>query len=257
VFCKCQLGYRLSNLVYIAYVEDSGSSGDNLADKQAPFQIIAAVLIKDNQYQQIEALLSLYISDLLFTVGQGDTVEDFEFHAHELFHGTGKFKDWDKPKRFKALTDCVETAAMMKLPIVYGAVDKVKLSKTLVRSANPLDIAFRLCSHGVENWFRANENKELGIFIADDTKNDGQKRNLKRVFRDYRKRPVTPVDPNELQLDHLLDEMYFGDSKDSIGIQIVDVCTFFIARHLAGKTDSENFYRQIEPLISSAKMYPE
>jgi hypothetical protein len=46
--------------------------------------------------------------------------------------------------------------------------------------------------------------------------------------------------------------MYFGDSKYSIGIQIADLCSYFIARRLAGDSETEHFYKMIEPQIISA-----
>jgi hypothetical protein len=43
--------------------------------------------------------------------------------------------------------------------------------------------------------------------------------------------------------------MYFGDSAHSVGIQLADICTFLICRHLEGKEDTEYLYKGIEPHI--------
>jgi hypothetical protein len=51
--------------------------------------------------------------------------------------------------------------------------------------------------------------------------------------------------------------MYFGDSADSIGIQMADMCAFLINRHLAEKQDSEWLFKIIEPLIYSEMVRPE
>src|SRR5260370_40460521 len=40
--------------VYIAYVDDSGSTASNLEDRQAPFQVITAVIIKDSSFDAFE-----------------------------------------------------------------------------------------------------------------------------------------------------------------------------------------------------------
>lgn len=55
---------------------------------------------------------------------------------------------------------------------------------------------------------------------------------------------------------NLLDDMYFGDSADSVGIQAADMCAFLVRRHLAGKQDSEWPFKIIEPHISGS-IWPE
>jgi Protein of unknown function (DUF3800) len=58
------------------------------------------------------------------------------------------------------------------------------------------------------------------------------------------------------ELSNLIDDMYFGDSADSVGIQAVDMCAFLIRRHLAGKEDSEWLYKIIEPNVTGT-VWPE
>jgi hypothetical protein len=45
------------------------------------------------------------------------------------------------------------------------------------------------------------------------------------------------------------DDMYFGDSQYSIGIQLADLCSYFIARHLDGDAEIKGFYEMIDPHI--------
>ena len=51
--------------------------------------------------------------------------------------------------------------------------------------------------------------------------------------------------------------MYFGDSKFSLGIQLADLCAFFIAKHLEKNTAAEGFYQMIADKIVFSKTYPE
>jgi hypothetical protein len=135
-----------------------------------------------------------------------------------------------------------------------GTVDKENLSETIYCSANPLDMAFRSCAQNVELWFIENAPDELGVLIADDT-NEGEKRNLKGVFWQYRGRFTYP-DMHRRKLGHLIDDMYFGDSKDSLGIQIADVCGFFISRHLNGYDDLNRFYPIIKDRVWKYETVP-
>jgi Protein of unknown function (DUF3800) len=83
---------------------------------------------------------------------------------------------------------------------------------------------------------------------------DGDKKNsgtVQKSFRSMRGRfRFSGVGGSSLPFVH--DDMYFGDSKYSIGIQVADLCSYFIARHLAGDSEIEHFYKLIEPQIVSA-----
>jgi hypothetical protein len=50
--------------------------------------------------------------------------------------------------------------------------------------------------------------------------------------------------------------MYFGDSRDSVGIQMADICGFFINRHLNQKAYAEGFYQVFSEQIAYEKVVP-
>ena len=58
------------------------------------------------------------------------------------------------------------------------------------------------------------------------------------------------------KLAHLHDDMYFGDSKFSKGIQLVDICTLLIGRHLVGYSDTEDLYQQLSENIVKSIVEP-
>ena len=56
--------------------------------------------------------------------------------------------------------------------------------------------------------------------------------------------------------------MYFGDSKDSVGIQLADLCTYLMQRHLLktnpnAKDASDDFYKMFSAQVICAKPEPE
>jgi hypothetical protein len=53
------------------------------------------------------------------------------------------------------------------------------------------------------------------------------------------------------------DDMYFGHSRDSIGIQIYDLCNYFVARKLKIRGNCERFYDIVSERVVCAKMEPE
>jgi hypothetical protein len=51
--------------------------------------------------------------------------------------------------------------------------------------------------------------------------------------------------------------MYFGSSRDSIGIQLADLCGYFISQHLQNKPEAECFYKEVEQRIFFSEVKPD
>jgi hypothetical protein len=225
--------------VYIAYLDDSGSTGGNLADPKAPYQLIGALLLRDINFTATEILLAETIDNAV----PAEDRASFEFHAADLWHGNPPFDRIPRDVRLQALRNCLITVSGLGMPVIYGAVDKTKLSQQIYSSASPLEIAFRLCLEGVENWLKQSSSG-LALIIADDTKDNKAKNAMKNAFRTNR-RQMRSMTHNRGRLAHILDDMFFGNSGDSIGIQLIDVCNFFIQRHLRNDDETEHFYQMI------------
>ena len=255
--------------MYIAYLDDSDTKS-----KKSKWQVMSSVVIKDSAFKVLE-------------IGMGVLAEMFlppekhqaftEFHACELYGGFGIFENIDQEKRFSMIKLLLSWLEKSRLPVVYGAVNLTDLNNMVYASADPLDIAFRICAEGVDKWLveltrgrwqyrnehpeEFNEEQErgllsenMGILIADDC-NSKSKTTIQRSFREMRKRSAITGEKSKLLCLH--DDMYFGDSKFSLGIQLADVCSYFIARHLDGDAEIEGFYKLIEPHIVYSRIEPE
>jgi hypothetical protein len=157
----------------------------------------------------------------------------------------------------------------MQAVVIYCAVNLEHLNKQLYASANPLDIAFRSCADGVHEWLKEKSLRDLdthdfasdpllpstlALFIADD----GDKKDkaaLQNSYRDMRKR-MRPPTHEAGKLFYLHDDMYFGDSKFSVGIQLADLCGYFIAKHLEGEVAAEGFFNMIASRIVNSRTEP-
>jgi Protein of unknown function (DUF3800) len=245
--------------VHLAYLDDAGT------DKHSPIVMCGAVIIFPDMFGHVENLHSAAIQQIIPV----DQIEDKfqEFHAAELYNGEGPFEGIDESKRFDAIRVLLMAVQMEKLPYIYAAVDRAKLKTSPMGSANPLDVAFRLCALGIEDWARNMhpqrhgaiqlDFKDLCLFIFDDTEDKQLKKQLRNSYRSLRAaRPYIP--PNDNRLWHAHDDIYFGDSRDSVGIQMVDLCNYFMWRHLLQKKASgEDFYHMFEAHAICAKPEPE
>jgi hypothetical protein len=249
--------------VYLAYMDDSDTK-----QKIQQWQVMSAVIVKDTIFHELELVMGLIVEDCL----PPEKIEHFvEFHACELYGGYGVFEGIKQEERFriiKRLLDLLEHC-----PVIYGAVDLRRLGDVVYASADPVDIAFRICATGVEQWLTQHleaafqENREhddlrhtMALLIADDC-DSKTKTSMQRSFRRMRK-PLHPPEYKSGPLRHVHDDMYFGASKFSVGIQLADLCSYFIAKHLegdpgSGDPGSEGFYGMIEKHIVHYKIEPD
>ncbi len=251
---------ELEVLVYLAFLDDSGTH----PDKKTKFQIMTGVVLEGWEFRDIELVMGLLIEELVLI----DKQDEFkEFHAWELFQGCGPFEGVDENRRTAAVEGILYTVEARKVPIVCGAVNLDKLAEKMYSSANPLDICFRLCIQGIESWAaqhivlpRSTKSEELQdaqplvVLICDDFQQK-IKEPIKESFRNLRGK-VRPPNYDSGKTKFLHDGLYFGSSKDLIGIQIADLCAYIIRRHLEGDPVFSKFYSIIEGCICSLQVGP-
>jgi hypothetical protein len=235
--------------VYLAYADDSGTG-----DKKDPYQLLTAIIIEDKNFTTMEVLCGAAIEAL---VPEHRLPEFEEFHAADLYYGCGVFEGVAQKERFAVIQLLLTAVKTYGIGIVYGAVNKTKLAKRLYGSAHPLDVCFRICIEGIEQWAGSWITHEMAILIVDDCTDKKLKDTLRDSFRELRKR-VRSINSAEKTAWHLHDDMYFGSSKDSVGIQLADLCSYFIKKHIRGGDEiAETFYKMIEECIYSGQIEPQ
>lgn len=253
--------------MHLAYLDES--------QQQGSVAIFGAVVIPHGLFGWAERLHSVAIEQLFST----DEIEEKfqEFHAHELFKGEGAFRGIDKAKRFDAIRILLMAMSHHQLPFIYAALDEKKLAKSqlaqgLFETAHPLIPTFKLCALGIENWAQGHHSQphaggvsvdygDQYLLIADETKDVEFKRRLRNSYRLLRAaRPYIGRTQNRLW--HAHDAMYFGDSTESVGIQLADLCTYFMQRRLMRvnpnhRDEGDDFYDMFSKQVVCAKPEPE
>lgn len=254
--------------MHLAYLDDSDTKA-----KQRKWQVMSGVLIDHRAFKLVEVGMTSIPQDLI----PPERLEKFEeFHACELYGGYGVFEGISQETRFAAIRRLLGILGPLELKVVYGAVDLSALQRELFASADPLDICFRICLSGVDYW----ANDRIHEAIAQDANNDSEgdpvtrvvlrkmledlvllildecdsksKTTLVRSFRQVR----PTFRSGKFCTSCLHDDMYFGDSRYSLGIQLADLCSYFIARHLEGDQEIDGFYEWIEPHIVYSQIHP-
>lgn len=266
------------SFVHLAYLDDSDTKA-----KTNKWQVMAGVIIKDDNFTPLEMAMGVVREILL---RKGDLERFHEFHACELFGGHGIFAGIEESERRSAIWKLLSLLKTASIPVLYGAVDLSALDKQIYASADPLDISFRMCLSGTEQWINGDIVKrscegqdvttltpdeignrvlgagyfhELVMVIVDDCEDKRRKNALHKSYRHLRppRRFSGLKDLLNGPMFHFHDDMYFGDSRYSMGIQLADLCAYFIARHLDGDAAIANFYNKIEPHIVFSTQYPD
>lgn len=243
---------RLGENVHIVYVDDSKQY--KIVESKPPkeFQLIGGVIIEDTKFDLLEQELAYYLYELV----QPEAGNKFErFHAADLLAGRAPFDKIERSRAIEILATGVDAVTRMRIPVVYAAVDMVKLKTTNYGSVEPKDMAFRGCLKLVEQWFQEANPAGLGLLVADNYDSKPLRDAFQSSFHMFRNRTMSsPIVRGMLQ--HLHDDMYFGDSKFSKGIQLADICMLLIGRHLLDWPDTEDLYQELNKSIVKRSTEP-
>jgi hypothetical protein len=244
---------QLGAFMFLGYLDDTARTR-----KKIPlYQVLSTVLIHESLFEHIETYVGLCVRDFV----PKEKLEEFkEFHACELYGGYDFFEGIEQRKRFEVISNLLKPIAKFNIPIIYGAVDLKRLREQPYASANPIDMAFRRCLTGVSEFMARQETPapgpvpEIALLIADDC-DPKIKATLRASFRQLRTHFRPPH--FDVGLFRVHDDMYFGSSQDSIGLQIADLCGYFIGKHLEKDQAAEGFYEMFKDQIVYSQIDPE
>ncbi|HEX9119625.1 MAG TPA: DUF3800 domain-containing protein [Terriglobales bacterium] len=237
--------------MYLGYVDDTGN------DEASPVAIMCAVLIDHRLFYQIEDVAGMIIGDL---IPEGQMNKFKEFKAADLFHGHEAFEGIPREKRMAAMFSLLHEIRRFQIPVLYSAVDRAQLeavaASSVIVSLNPVVAAFKMCLLGIQAWLEAQHGiGELGLLICDETEDNFLKANLRSTFRSLRTKRLPP-EWKERRLKNIHDELYFSDSRDSIGIQMADLCAWVVQRSIRSE-DVPDLLEEISASTNCAKVEPE
>jgi hypothetical protein len=97
----------------------------------------------------------------------------------------------------------------------------------------------------------------VALLVLDECDKD-VKFTLKNTFRLMRRR-LRPTSNGweKGRLSHLHDDMYFGDSVDSVGIQVADICNYIMLRKLRDGIEDQFYELLLQSQVICAKPEPE
>lgn len=158
-----------------------------------------------------------------------------EFHAVEMFHGTGPWRSVPIGWRVKACRLVAKVLARSSAAFVFRGIDlEAHRARYRDHAFPPHEIALAQLLQSVDDrlgWIDRPD--RLGLVLADEHHGAAGARRSLRTFKvakvaGYTSRPLT----------HIADTIYFGPSHESRMLQAADVATYFLNRsHTIQETD--------------------
>jgi Protein of unknown function (DUF3800) len=260
--------------VHLIYLDDGGKGA---------IKVFGGVVVDHSWFTLVEVQSALIVYQLL---GNERRDQFKEFHASDLYNGEGVFEGIAEEKRHAAFQQLLDVRNMLRIAYVYSAIDTGALNRSPMRSASWMDIAFTMCACAIDEYIRKAhmtvwtqhselpEEKRVGLkfpdtpfslIIVDEPEQQRDKGRIRDSFRAMRKPLAHAIQQTSEggpftwsnRLVAPADEVLFGNSADSIGLQVADACNWVMWRHLSGDEAGNLYDELMNGVVICAKPEPE
>ena len=243
----------------MTYLDEGGIS------YREPFFVVAGAIIHyDDQLVPLLRELQRVVGE---HIPEPDH-DEFEFHATDIFSGTGYFKDrkeWPWERRIPILVDLLKIPVKLDIPCTVGFADKEYLRglpETRHPSGNPLSehdfsiyghaIAFHVCALNVEKTMRYCFPSENTMLIA---ANRDDMRLIINETHSLNRRGKALQDEglvdDHLPLQRIQEAVYFNTPSGAPALQLADAIAFINRGYLSQQPRALPLYEIIRPVMTA------
>lgn len=234
-------------------MDESGNTGNNLSDSSQPLFLLAALLVHENQWMELEARLLAALEPLF----PSPRHEGFELHGTDLRSGRNACAGIPLGQRLGLRDAWFTIAAEMGLRLFYRHIVKARYARWLdaefgarATPVNPHIAAFAFTVQAVNRHLTRLGPDALGILISDENKETSP--DLERAHRQLR------MSDDDLRLSRIIEKGFFINSAASLPLQLCDLCALYARKKEEAKAGltvhqaDHSGIDLIEPLIQRA-----
>jgi hypothetical protein len=227
--------------VHLLYLDESGKSGPK--DFTQPWYVLGGLVVPEDGWQAVEADLNARI-DAIVPPPRSDS---WELHMSQLYHRKGPFAGMPSPERFGLVDAVFDVMDQHDLKLIFVGVDKKGLRQKYRYPDSVEEIAYRLMLERFNTYVGRHQGDQLGLVVSDEQKEIELA--TRKAHSRYR-RDGTGV----AQIDQVIETPFFTPSHWSRMLQMIDVATYYVARHLRGATTA-TYWGRIEQRLDGYPSY--
>ncbi len=236
--------------MYLAFLDESGNTGHNLHDLTQPRHYIAAVLVAENQVNEMEKQIFDYRDELCKELSM-DTLD--EFHAGEIIHGKKKWRKVPMEKRIEIFEKVFAVLASCDAKVFHVTINKKFMSKT---SDRPQQFAFQYIFEDIDAWIGRQKTddplRQRVLLVADENKPEEADTYNLVVAMKKGGGPVGSSHGLNRRTSNIVSNVFFLDSQLSAGIQLADMVAYVknkydraIDKEKADRTKLESIFKRL------------
>jgi len=207
--------------VHLLYLDESGKSGPT--DYTQPWYVLGGLILPEEKWQAVETDLNSAIEQVV----SSPRPDDWELHMSLIAHRKKHFSKMSTEDRF-ALVDAVfDVLDWHNLKLIFVGIDKEKHRDKYAYPEPVERVAYMLMLERF-NYCVGRQNA-IGLVVADEQKE--VELSTRKAHSRYRR-----FGTGMAQIDHVIETPFFTPSHWSRPLQMIDVATYYVARHLRGAT---------------------
>ncbi len=227
----------------LVYFDESGNSGDNLADERQPVFVLSGLVIRAEEWEAVEKDLNDSRAALF-----SDKIVPTRFEVHAVDLTSPKkdnfFFSQTPEDRIRLYIEWMRIAERRKLKVFYKAIVKQRYSRWLMEALgpkakiNPQVAAFVFLTQVINEYLAALKPPSLGIFISDE--NREVVTDIEQAIR------ILRLDSSRLRPSQIIEKGFFIESRKSLLLQLCDLCTYAVK-----KREEEKIGKPLRPITRS------
>lgn len=208
----------------LIYLDDSGSSGTNLDDKEQPLFVLGGVIINDKKWHNV--------NDKIEKIKNDYNIFGKELHIMDIMNCKGCFSSWNYERKKNLVLECLKTIKDFELRVIYFKVlkqnykvyfeNKTSLALQKMLKIPPYIIAYSYILQIAEQYLIQKD--DYGILIADE-------QDTQQIAKDTLN-ALRLIDEPNIKVSKILETSFFTKSNDSNFLQLADIVAYTIKRYL-------------------------
>lgn len=222
--------------MHLCYVDEAGSTGKNLEDRQQPVFVMAGLLVSDEKWRKTESEIRRIVKSAF----DGNVPSEFELHACELLapDGEGPFAGWARDRRNALALDLLSLVDERRHQVLMQAVNKGQMATAVppdqdlgVDWKEPWEVSFAAVLTMAEEFLRSSRTgrSSTGMVVIDHEPNY-----LDVVRRQSRERRLSA---GWKQVRKVMEIGYSAVSHANPMIQLTDLVAFSMKKWTESQMD--------------------